>query len=121
MSSLIQEITSEERSEPNGLMPQPQPQQNMQPMYVPQVNNANNNQRQVPVRLSSVNFEGVFTSSRLNMENLISQNLYSNTNNQQQTSANVIPPQSQPPKPANQVNIGLGSKGTPQQGSQPRK
>jgi hypothetical protein len=25
-----------------------------------------------------VNFEGVFTSSRLNMENLISQNLYNN-------------------------------------------
>jgi hypothetical protein len=41
-----------------------QPQQNMQQMYVPQLNN---NQRQVPVRLSSVNFEGVFTSSRLNM------------------------------------------------------
>jgi hypothetical protein len=42
-----------------------QPQQNnMQQMYVPQLNS---NQRQVPVRLSSVNFEGVFTSSRLNM------------------------------------------------------
>ena len=41
-----------------------QPQQNMQQMYVPKLNN---NQRQVPVRLSSVNFEGVFTSSRLNM------------------------------------------------------
>lgn len=29
-----------------------------------------------PVRLSSVNFEGVFTSSRMNMESLINQNLY---------------------------------------------
>jgi len=31
---------------------QQQPQQNMQQMYIPQ----QNNQRQVPVRLSSVNF-----------------------------------------------------------------
>lgn len=45
------EITPDERSEPNGLIAQ-QPAQNMQPMYVPQLNN----QRQVPVRLSSVNF-----------------------------------------------------------------
>ena len=96
----------------------------MQPMYVPQLNNNNSNQRQVPVRLSSVNFEGVFTSSRLNMENLISQNLYSNNNNNQVTSTNVMPPQ--PPNPnrpnnAVGVNLGLGAKGTPQQGSQPRK
>ena len=48
-----------------------------------QTGNANN-QRQVPVRLSSVNFEGVFTSSRLNMENLISQNLYNQNTQQQQ-------------------------------------
>ena len=103
-----------------------QPQQNMQQMYVPQINNPNNpnnNQRQVPVRLSSVNFEGVFTSSRLNMENLISQNLYSNNSNQA-TSANVIPPQPpNPNRPSNSLgaNLGIGSKGTPQQGSQPRK
>lgn len=42
----------------------------------------NPNNRQVPVRLSSVNFEGVFTSSRMNMENLISQNLYNQGNPQ---------------------------------------
>ena len=82
----------------------------MQPMYVPQLNN----QRQVPVRLSSVNFEGVFTSSRLNMENLISQNLYNN--NQPPT---TVMPQQQPPRPANSLNV--GSKGTPQQGNQGRK
>jgi hypothetical protein len=60
--------------------PQNQPQ-----IYGPPVvgNNATqNNQRQMPVRLSSVNFEGVFTSSRLNMENLISQNLYNNQRRQ---------------------------------------
>ena len=56
------------------------------PQYPPQqgngmVNNgptSGNNIRQMPVRLSSVNFEGVFTSSRLNMESLINQNLYNN-------------------------------------------
>jgi len=86
----------------------------MQPMNVPQLNN----QRQVPVRLSSVNFEGVFTSSRLNMENLISQNLYSNNN---QPPTTVMPPQ--PPKPTGSLgmNLGIGSKGTPGQGSQTRK
>ena len=91
-------------------------------MYAPQMNNNNNNQRQVPVRLSSVNFEGVFTSSRLNMENLISQNLYSNNN--QAPPPNVMPPQpptSNKPTGAVGLNMGLGAKGTPQQGSQPRK
>jgi len=78
-----------------------QPQANMPQMYVPQLNN----QRQVPVRLSSVNFEGVFTSSRLNMENLISQNLYNN--NQQ------VPSQPQP-QPRPQLNI-PNPKSTPQQ------
>lgn len=42
--------------------------------------NTNPNNRQVPVRLSSVNFEGVFTSNRVNMDNLISQNLYNQGN-----------------------------------------
>lgn len=61
------------------------PQQNIPPHYAQQQPPSNNsasgsNQRQVPVRLSSVNFEGVFTSSRLNMENLISQNLYNQSN-----------------------------------------
>ena len=66
-------------------------------MYVPQLNN----QRQMPVRLSSVNFDGVFTSSRLNMENLISQNnLYSNQ-----------PAPNQPNRSTNAY-----SKGTPGQG-----
>lgn len=47
------EITAEERAEPTGLMAQQQqPQSNIPQMYVPQLNN----QRQVPVRLSSVNF-----------------------------------------------------------------
>lgn len=46
---------------------------NPPPGYIPQLNN----QRQVPVRLSSVNFEGVFTSNRLDMQSLLSQNLYS--------------------------------------------
>ena len=78
-----------------------QPAANMPQMYVPQLNN----QRQVPVRLSSVNFEGVFTSSRLNMENLISQNLYGN-------SQQPPPPPQQPPRP--QLNI-PNSKSTPQQ------
>ena len=89
----------------------------MQPMYAPQMNANSNNQRQVPVRLSSVNFEGVFTSSRLNMENLISQNLYSNNANNNQPPQNPMPPQ--PPKPANSMGMnlgGVGSKGTPQQG-----
>lgn len=36
-----------------------------------------NNQRQVSVRLSSVNFEGVFTGNKVDMQNLLSQNLYS--------------------------------------------
>lgn len=53
----------EERAEPNNMMNQQQPQQNVPQMYVPQANN----RQQQPVRLSSVNFEGVFTSSRLNM------------------------------------------------------
>jgi hypothetical protein len=86
-------------------MAQQQTQQNNIPqMYVPQLNN----QRQVPVRLSSVNFEGVFTSSRLNMENLISQNLYNN---------NVQPPVNQINQQArqgNQLNI-PNPKSTPQQ------
>lgn len=97
----MQEITPEERAEPASLMQAQQPQANMPQMYVPQLNN----QRQVPVRLSSVNFEGVFTSSRLNMENLISQNLYNN--NQQ------IPPQPQQ-QPRPQLNI-PNPKSTPQQ------
>lgn len=85
-----------------------QPQQNMQQMYVPQLNN---NQRQVPVRLSSVNFEGVFTSSRLNMENLITQNLY---NNNIQPTINQLG--QQVPRPNNvSVNPQLASKSTPQQ------
>jgi hypothetical protein len=73
----------------------------MPQMYVPQLNN----QRQVPVRLSSVNFEGVFTSSRLNMENLISQNLYNN---------NVQQPAVQPPPRPNQLGV-PNPKSTPQQ------
>ena len=67
------------------------PQQNMPQLYAPQQISSNNNQRQVPVRLSSVNFEGVFTSSRLNMENLISQNLYNNGGNNNNTQ-NQQPP-----------------------------
>ncbi len=44
------------------------PQNNPPQLYGPNMGNTNNpNQRQMPVRLSSVNFEGVFTSSRLNM------------------------------------------------------
>jgi hypothetical protein len=46
---------------------------NQAPAYIPQLNN----QRQVPVRLSSVNFEGVFTNNKLDMQSLLSQNLYS--------------------------------------------
>lgn len=69
------------------------PQQNMPQLYAPQ-QLSSNNQRQVPVRLSSVNFEGVFTSSRLNMENLISQNLYNNggNNTSNNTQNNQQPP-----------------------------
>lgn len=82
-------------------------------MYVPQLNN----QRQVPVRLSSVNFEGVFTSSRLNMETLISQNLYNNNNNNAQTS-NVAPQiPSQPTRPNIPMpapNNATNNKATPQ-------
>jgi hypothetical protein len=93
-----------------------QPQQNMQnmqQMYVPQMNN----QRQVPVRLSSVNFEGVFTSSRLNMENLITQNLYNNNNNNNiQPTINQL---GQPPRPNNvNLNPQMPAKSTPQQPSQ---
>jgi len=93
-------------------MAQQQPQQNMQnmQMYVPQMNN----QRQVPVRLSSVNFEGVFTSSRLNMENLITQNLYNNNN--------IQPTINQLGQPGARPNVNLNpqvpSKSTPQQPSQ---
>jgi hypothetical protein len=76
---------------------QQQPQSNIPQMYVPQLNN----QRQVPVRLSSVNFEGVFTSSRLNMENLISQNLYANN---PQPAANQ--PVQRPANNLNQANTG---------------
>jgi len=43
------------------------PQNNPPQLYGPNVGATNANQRQMPVRLSSVNFEGVFTSSRLNM------------------------------------------------------
>lgn len=76
----MQEITEAERIDPNTMNMQPQNiKETAAQMAVPQMNN----QRQVPVRLSSVNFDGVFTSSRLNMETLISQNLYGN-----QTSAN---------------------------------
>lgn len=60
-------------------------QHNIPQLYAhqqPQTQSNNPSNKQVPVRLSSVNFEGVFTSSRMNMENLISQNLY-NQNNQQ--------------------------------------
>ena len=90
---------------------QPQPPQNGPQMYVPQLNN----QRQVPVRLSSVNFEGVFTSSRLNMENLISQNLYNNNtqNNPPQNAQNSTQTRTNIPTTMNLPN----SKGTPQQGS----
>lgn len=55
-----------------------QPQNNPPQLYGANLGVNNANQRQMPVRLSSVNFEGVFTSSRLNMESLISQNLYNN-------------------------------------------
>lgn len=60
-------------------------QQNIPQLYTQQQqqmsmnNNPNNNSRH-PVRLSSVNFEGVFTSSRMNMESLINQNLYNQGN-----------------------------------------
>lgn len=43
--------------------------QNIPLNYVPQLN-----QRQVPVRLSSVNFE--FAGNRANMDSLLSQNMY---------------------------------------------
>jgi hypothetical protein len=77
-------------------------------MYVPQLNN----QRQVPVRLSSVNFEGVFTSSRLNMESLISQNLYNNNVQPTNTvsSNNIV----QPNRPNMNPNLQANFKGTPQ-------
>jgi hypothetical protein len=47
-------------------------QQNIPQLYAQQQQqqqmiNTNPNNRQVPVRLSSVNFEGVFTSSKMNM------------------------------------------------------
>lgn len=61
-------------------------QQNIPQLYAQQQQQqqmTNPNNRQMPVRLSSVNFEGVFTSSRMNMENLISQNLYNQGNQQQ--------------------------------------
>lgn len=94
-----------------------QPQQNMQnmqQMYVPQLNN----QRQVPVRLSSVNFEGVFTSSRLNMENLISQNLYNNNNNNNiQPTVNQFGQQGGRPNNVN-LNPQVPAKSTPQQPNQ---
>ena len=89
-------------------------------MYIPQTNN----QRQVPVRLSSVNFEGVFTSSRLNMENLISQNMYNN---------NVVQPpinqvqqvqqgqQVRANNTVNAINLTGNSKGTPGQQNNSRK
>lgn len=91
---------------------QPQQAQNGPQIYVPQLNN----QRQVPVRLSSVNFEGVFTSSRLNMENLISQNLYNNNvqNNPPTNAQNSTQPR---PNIPNSMNIPGNSKGTPQQAS----
>jgi hypothetical protein len=54
------------------------PQNNPPQLYGPNGGMINANQRQMPVRLSSVNFEGVFTSSRLNMESLINQNFYNN-------------------------------------------
>ena len=89
-------------------------------MYIPQTNN----QRQVPVRLSSVNFEGVFTSSRLNMENLISQNMYNNTNVQ----APIIQPQQvqqgqqiRANNTVNAINLQGSSKGTPGQQNNNRK
>jgi hypothetical protein len=81
----------------------------MPQMYVPQLNN----QRQVPVRLSSVNFEGVFTSSRLNMENLISQNLYNN-NQQAPYNNNQQAPTQPQQQPRPQLNI-PNPKSTPQQ------
>jgi len=43
------------------------PQNNPPQLYGSNNGLTNANQRQMPVRLSSVNFEGVFTSSRLNM------------------------------------------------------
>jgi len=42
----------------------------------------NTTNRQVPARLSSMNLEGIFTSNRMNMENLINQNIYSQANRQ---------------------------------------
>ena len=60
-------------------------QQNIPQLYTQQQQqmtlntNPTNNSRH-PVRLSSVNFEGVFTSSRMNMESLINQNLYNQGN-----------------------------------------
>lgn len=60
-------------------------QQNIPQLYAQQQQqqqmamNPNANSRH-PVRLSSVNFEGVFTSSRMNMESLINQNLYNQGN-----------------------------------------
>lgn len=54
-------------------------QQQQQQLNVNNANNSSNNSRH-PVRLSSVNFEGVFTSSRMNMESLINQNLYNQGN-----------------------------------------
>jgi hypothetical protein len=73
---IIKEITQEERIEPTSMINHPQ--NNPPQLYGPNMGVSNPNQRQMPVRLSSVNFEGVFTSSRLNMESLISQNLYNN-------------------------------------------
>jgi hypothetical protein len=59
-----------------------QQQQTQQPQMQMQMNANNQNNSRHPVRLSSVNFEGVFTSSRMNMESLINQNLYNQGNQQ---------------------------------------
>lgn len=61
----------------------PQLYQQQQQQQAQMAMNSQANSRH-PVRLSSVNFEGVFTSSRMNMENLINQNLYNNPANKDQ-------------------------------------
>ena len=49
-------------------------------MSMNRTKNNNINQGQ-PIRLSSVNFENVFTNNRLNMNSLLSQNMYKNNQN----------------------------------------
>jgi hypothetical protein len=61
-------------------IPQLYAQQQQQQMNMNMNPNSTNANSRHPVRLSSVNFEGVFTSSRMNMESLINQNLYNQGN-----------------------------------------